>query len=156
METLKLIALDAEDLGVISAHLQDSVLRVGDLVYLRKERRFATVLNRFNWAQTAESGSGGRRGHERRRAGLRFERVRGAKLQGIDLKDKEAVLSLLAIGFQPAGPDDAAGHVTLVFSGGAAILLEVECVEVELKDLGAAWRTKTKPDHPGGDATPEA
>ena len=36
MPDLKLIALDAEDLGVISAHLQDAVLRVGDMVYLPK------------------------------------------------------------------------------------------------------------------------
>ncbi len=146
MPDLKLIALDTEDLNVLSAHLQDAVLRVADMAYLPKERRFAVILNRFDWktAATPQPGTG----LERRRAGLRFERVLGAKVHGIDLSDKTASLALLAVTFAPSGgPDEVAGDVTLTFSGGAAIRLSVECVEAELKDLGAVWAAKRAPHH---------
>jgi len=151
MPDLKLIALDAEDLGVISAHLQDAVLRIADMAYLSKEKRFAAIANRFDWAKAvaAPSGSERKAGQERRRAGIRFERVTSAKFQGLDLKDKRAALALLAVTFEPtSGPDAPEGNVTLTFSGGAAIRLSVECVEAELKDLGAAWSAKRSPEHP--------
>lgn len=146
MPDLKLIALDTEDLSVLSAHLQDAVLRVADMAYLPKERRFAVILNRFDW-QTAVAPKASS-GLERRRAGLRFERVLGAKVHGIDLSDKSANLALLAVTFTPTGgPEEVAGDVTLTFSGGAAIRLSVECVEAELKDLGAVWAAKRTPQH---------
>ncbi|MGL4396836.1 MAG: DUF2948 family protein [Hyphomicrobium sp.] len=156
MTYLKLIALDAEDLCVLSAHLQDAVVRIGDMAYLPLERRFAIVANRFDWSRslatgTRSSGSkGAQPGHgERRRAGLRFERVSAARVLGLNLNDKSQALALLAISFEPAGGEPTAvdGHVTLTFSGGAAIRLDVECLEVELKDLGAAWTTKRIPAH---------
>lgn len=156
MPDLKLIALDAEDLDVISAHLQDAVLRIGDMTYLPGERRFVAVLNRFDWTTATASASkprgSSREGYERRRAGIRFERVNSAKVQGFDLKDKRAALALLAVTFEPApGTETPEGDVTLTFSGGAAIRLSVECVEVELKDLGAAWTAKRPPEHPEDD-----
>lgn len=153
MPDLKLIALDADDLGIISAHLQDAVLRVADMVFLPKEKRFIAVANRFDWAKAQSAATklraGSEGGLERRRAGIRFERVNAAKVQGIDLKDKRAALALLAVTFEPKSEDGSPeGDVTLTFSGGAAIRLSVECVEAELKDLGAAWSAKRSPEHP--------
>ena len=151
MPDLRLIALDAEDLDVLSAHLQDAVLRVGEMSYLPKENRFVAIVNRFDWEKAAASKQkpAAQEQFERRRAGIRFERVKGAKLQGIDLSDKRTALALLAITFESAGNSQAPeGYVTLTFSGSAAIRLDVECVEVELKDLGAAWATNRSPEHP--------
>lgn len=150
MADLKLIALDTDDLSVISAHLQDAVIRISDMAYLGRERRFAAVLNRFDWEHAAAAmKSAGKVTHnERRRAGLRFERVLAAKLQGIDLKDRKGVLALLTIAFSPSAEGAPDGDVTLTFSGGAAIRLRVECLEAELKDLGAAWATSHVPSHP--------
>ena len=116
-------------------------IRIGDLAYLPREKRFAAVVNRFDWASGQMA---------RRRAALRFERVLKAQVHGIDLAAKDTVLSLLAIQF--AGGEEPAGQVTLIFSGQAAIRLQVECIEAEMKDLGAAWETKSKPEHAGGDA----
>jgi hypothetical protein len=148
MPDLKLIALDAEDLGVLSAHVQDAVLKVAEMSYQRRARRFAVVLNRFDWAETLTGGKRKKR-DQRRRAALRFERVKRASLQGIDLGAKDRVLVLLALSFEP----DAApgGSVTLVFAGGAAIRLEVECIEAEMRDLGASWLARSRPDHEAGD-----
>jgi hypothetical protein len=156
MPDLKLIALDADDLRVLSAHLQDAVARVTDMAYLPSEKRFAALVNRFDWesAFKPQQSSGKRRGRaagtfERRRTALRFERVLSAKVQGIDLRDRRATLELLAMTFTPAAdPEIPGGDVTLTFSGGAAIRLAVECLEVEMQDLGAAWATKLAPAHP--------
>ena len=144
MPDVKLIALDAEDLAVISAHLQDAVVSVGDMAYLKTERRFALLANRFDWEQATGPGNM-TKAFARRRAGLRFECVEVAKIAGIDLKKPKDILSLLAIEYEEG--EAPAGFVTLRFSGGAAIRLQVECIEAELKDLGAAWATKKIPEH---------
>ncbi len=143
MTDLKLIALDSEDLGVLSAHLQDAVVRAGDLAYLPGERRFAMIVNRFDWkgAQARRDGS-----FARLRSGLRFEKVLSAKVTGLDLKNKSRVLSLLAVTFEVT--EDPSGVISLVFSGDAAIRLEVECIEAEMRDLGAQWATQNRPGHP--------
>jgi hypothetical protein len=149
MSNLKLIALDAEDLAVISTNLQDAVMRVADMAYLKREMRFAAITSRFDWVEAAKHG-GPRAEYERHRAGLRFERVLDAKVQGLDVSKSAECLELLAIGFEPA-PEPPEGHITLHFAGGGAIKLHVECIEAELKDLGEVWRTRCKPDHPASD-----
>ena len=147
---LKLIALDKDDLDIISAHTQDAVIKVGSLTYLPKEKRFVALLHRFDW-EKALGANGSGHANERRQAALRFERVDKARLLGIRLEAKRDVLELLAIQFE--GAEAPAGRITLVFAGGAAIQLEVECIEAELKDLGPAWRTRKQPAHPSDDAS---
>ena len=115
-------------------------------VFLRADDKDAYV----EW-NLAPSGAWACYRFERRRAGLRFERVLGAQLSGIDLKKRNDILALLAIEFQET--DAPAGFVTLRFSGGAAIRLNVECIEVELKDLGAAWSTRRMPRHADSDSS---
>jgi hypothetical protein len=147
MDKLKLIALDEEDLAVVSSHLQDAVLRVGDMAYLPSKKRFAAVLNRFDWEKAVRGANGD---FERRRAALRFDRVLKAKLKHFKPRAQDRVLSLLAVSFEPGAPPG--GYVRLTFSGDASILLEVECIEAELKDLGPAWSARSKPKHPGLDS----
>jgi hypothetical protein len=146
MAELKLIAFDADDLAVMSANLQDAVLKVGDIAYLPRERRFAAIGNRFDWADAMKGNSSGVQDYMRRRAALRFERVLGAQLLGIDLARKDAVVSLLAISYEPSEAPE--GKVTLHFAHGGAIRLHVECIEAELKDLGPVWRVASMPQHP--------
>jgi hypothetical protein len=141
-DRLKLAAFDEEDLAVISAHVQDAVLKVGDMVYLPREKRFAIAMNRFIW-ETAETGR--RKSVERRRAALSFDRVLKARLSNIDRDRPDAVLELLAVSFD--ADDTPAGKVTLIFAGGGAVQLEVEVIEARLADLGTAWATQAKPSH---------
>ena len=148
MPDLKLIAFDAEDLAVLSAHLQDAVMVVSDLAYVPRDSRFVALTNRFDWMGALRKGENGKDTFARRRTALRIERVQGAQLQGIDLADSTRVLALLAIGYEPASAP--AGHVTLYFADGAAIRLQVECIEVGLADLGAAWEAESQPHHPDG------
>ena len=146
MPDLKLIALDADDLSVISAHLQDAVTTVGDLAFVPKDKRFVAIANRFDWMGALREGKSDNAEFARRRSALRFERVQGASVQGIDLKQKALVLSLLAISFEETSAP--AGFIILHFAGGAAVRLGVECIEVGMTDLGAAWEAENKPDHP--------
>ncbi len=139
---LKLAAFDEEDLAVLSAHVQDAVLKVGDMVYLPQERRFAVAMNRFIWEKAAD---GKRKAFERRRSVLSFDRVGAVRSSRIDRDRADAVLELLAVSFETA--DTPAGKVTLVFAGGGAVQLDVEVIEARLADLGAAWATSAKPEH---------
>jgi hypothetical protein len=140
-EPLKLLALDTEDLAVVSAHLQDAVLTVGDLVYLPRERRFAFAADRFDWEASATE-----KAKRRRRTAVHFEGVRSVRSRGIALDQRERRLSLLAIAFRPA--DAPGGSVMLHFEGGGCVCLDVECLEAALKDLGPCWEIAGKAAHP--------
>ena len=142
MEQLKLVALDSDDLEIVSAHVQDAVMRVGALVWRPAEKRFLIEMNRFAWEK---AGGFWRKHNERRRSVLHVDRVLSVNSVGIDREKKDDVLSLLTIGFvEDQAP---AGSVELLFAGDAAIRLEVECVEARLADLGAAWEAASRPDH---------
>ncbi len=148
MSDLKLIALDGEDLSIVAAHLQDAVLRIEDMTYLKAERRFAAVVNRFDWSHAAKPATTAEP-FVRRRTGVRIEHVTNAQVQGLDLTRKDQVLSLLTLTFEPRGSEDPDGTVTFAFAGGGAVRLDVECIEAALTDLGAAWATPNKPEHAG-------
>jgi hypothetical protein len=135
---LVLAAEDPEDLEILSARLQDAVGKLGDLVYLPKKRRFAALFNRFKWED-------GKRGALRVRTGLYFDGVLSAKSKNLKRGAPDAVVELLAIRFTPK--DDVAGTVELVFAGGGAILLEVECIEAGLTDVSGEWAALGRPVH---------
>ena len=141
MTDLKLLALDAEDLAVLSAHVQDAVVRTADMGYARADKRFALLMNRYDWTSEAPRSKG-----LRKRAGLHFDRVEGVAYAGFDPNAPEGVLELLAITFAP-GPDGVSGVVELDFAGGGTVRLTVECLEARLADLGAAWAAAAKPVH---------
>lgn len=147
MELLKLVALDKEDLSIISAYMQDAVFKTADLDYSAGDRQFALVGNRFVWE---DSGGKRKRSYERRRTALHFNRVGAVRSRGFKRSDDDAVLSLLTVHFVP-GEDEPAGRIELIFSGDAAIEFDVECVEAQLSDLGAAWETEFRPAHPLSD-----
>ena len=118
---LHLTAFDAEDLGVISAQMQDAVIRFADVSYLKRQRR---------------------------RTGVSIDDVTRVQRQGPQGLGDLTVLSLLALSFAPAGGEDnPGGTITMTFSGGHVIALEVACIDVSLDDLGPAWSTEKTPEH---------
>jgi len=141
LDLLKFVALDGEDLAVVSTHLQDAVVKASEVLWRPQEHRLVLALNRFDW----EGAQAATPEYRRRRAALRFERVKSCKCRDIDPQSKDAVLNLLSVEF--AETDAPAGTVTLTFSGGAALRLDVECLEAELADLGPAWTTTKCPAH---------
>jgi Protein of unknown function (DUF2948) len=134
---LHLTAQDAEDLSVISAQMQDAVLRFADMNYDAKRRRFILVANRFAWDDANAK--------QRRRTGLHFDFVASVQKQGFGNAGPETILSLLAIRFEPK--DELSGHIILAFSAGHSLRLAVECVDATLADMGPAWATTAIPQH---------
>jgi hypothetical protein len=140
-DQLKFVVLDEEDLEIVSAHLQDAVVKVADVLWRPQEKRVVVAVNRFDW----EGAQTGNPEYRRRRSALRFERVVACKCKGVNPAGKDSVLNLLAVEF--AETDSPAGVVTLIFSGGGAVRMEVECLEAELVDLGPTWTTGACPAH---------
>jgi hypothetical protein len=132
---------------VVSAHVQDALVRVGDILWQPAARRFVMALSRFDWiaAAGANRDCGAKPDYRRCRTALRFDRVLSCKCRGIDQSDKDARLNLLAIEFDER--DAPAGTITMTFSGSGVIRLEVECLEAELADLGEIFAADCCPDH---------
>jgi len=128
---LKLIALDADDLAVISTHVQDARVQTSDIIWRQGEKRLVVGMNRLDWEQTLS----GETAPRRLIAALRFDRVLSCKSRNIDLETPETALELLGIEFHPGEPPS--GSAVLLFGQGGALRLDVECLECELTDLGA-------------------
>jgi len=135
MEPVKFVALDRDDLEVVSTHLQDALVKVADVMWRPQEKRLVVALSRFDWL----SAEGTKPELRRCRAALRFER------RNVNPAGKDAVLNLLAVEFSETDPP--AGVVNLIFSGGGTLRLEVECLEAELADLGPSWPAGGRPIH---------
>jgi Protein of unknown function (DUF2948) len=132
---LKLIALDADDLAVISTHVQDARVLTSDIIWRQGEKRLVVGMSRLDWEQTLE----GEAEPRRLVAALRFDRVLACKSRNIDLTAPDKVLDLVGIEFHPADgrEEEPGGSALLLFTQGGAVRLDVECLECELTDLGA-------------------
>jgi hypothetical protein len=132
---LKMIALDADDLAVISTHVQDARVQPADIIWRQREKRLVVGMSRLDWEQMLDAEA------EPRRlvAALRFDRVLACKSRNIDLAAPDAVLDLVGIEFHPQGgrDEEPGGSALLLFAQGGAIRLDVECLECELTDLGS-------------------
>ena len=133
---LRLTAADEGDLAVISAQMQDALLKRDDLSFDAKRRRFALVANRFAWDAMPEK--------QRRRAGLHFDDVQNVQSVNLPATGRDAILSLLAVTFTKGEKLD--GTVNLIFSAGTQIRLQVACINATLADIGGAWAAHM-PDH---------
>jgi hypothetical protein len=141
---LRLLAETPEDLAGIAALAQDAVGKVGDGVWMKGRRRFVLQMNRFRW-EDKTAAERARRPYERVRAALTLENVTGVRARGVDAFDREAVWSLLSIGFEAA--EDGAGTVRLVLSNNAEIAVAVEALDARLVDLTRPWEARGAPAH---------
>jgi hypothetical protein len=128
---LKLVALDADDLAVISAHVQDAKVQAADIIWRLGEKRLVVGMSRLDWEQTLS----GQTAPRRLVAALRFDRVLSCKSRNIDMAASGVALELLGIEFHPG--DAPSGCAVLLFNHGGALRLDVECLECQLTDLGA-------------------
>ena len=136
--SLKLLAQDAADLSIISAALQDAVAQVGDITFEARTRRLTILFNRFRW----ESGT-----RQRVRSALQIGGVLEIQTRKIRREVSEAVVELLAIGFE-AG-EQPEGVLTLSFAGGGDMRVRVECIDAILADVSEPWPTPRTPTHDG-------
>ncbi|CAN5898602.1 DUF2948 family protein [soil metagenome] len=138
MTKLKLSALDADDLGIISAAVQDALVAVRDCAYFPEEKRFVLLLNRFRW----EADPGAEGGHWRTHSALVFNEVAAVRHHEVPVGEPDRMLELLAVACEETR------SVTLRFAAGRAIRLEISRLACHLGDVGEPWATPWKPAHP--------
>ena len=141
-DNLKLIGKNQEDLKVISAYLQDSVVIVRDIVFLKKNRTFIMIVNRFMWEDIEK---GAFRQSKRIRCAVKFEEVINVKSRNINQKNDSKSLECLAIRSNIAIDENY--EINIYFSGDGIITLNSEFIEVVLHDLGKTWNVKHVPKH---------
>ena len=143
---LRLKALDVEDLGILSGLVQDAIFPGSEMKWDRAARRFAILLNRFRW-EDAVSAEARKRDYERVQAVLVVEDALRVQTQGVNARDADTVLSVLAVAFVEG--EDGGGFVELTLAGDGAIRIEVEALEVVLKDVTRPYRapSRAKPHH---------
>lgn len=141
---LRLRALDADDLKVLAALLQDAVFPLPEMRFDRRRRRFAVLLNRFRWERDA-------RPPERVQSLLIVSDVMAAATQGLDLSERDTVLSLLSLAFTPGA--DGTGTLDLLLAGDGAVRLSVECLDLALRDVTRPYVAPSGkvPSHPVDD-----
>lgn len=142
---LNLGAMDTDDLKVLSALAQDAVFPVSEMTWRPGERRFAVLLNRFRWED--RGAAQGRHAPERVQSVLAFENVQSVASQGLDRNDRDVILSLLSVDWEPG--EDGTGHVLLTLAGDGAIRLAAEALEARLRDVTRPYRAVSgkTPDH---------
>lgn len=124
--------------------MQDAVITLGNIKFDQRRKQFALVANRFAWDATWDANPQ----KQRRRTGLRFNYVLSAKRLFVAAVNPDTIFSLLALTFETTGvKDDPSGHITLHFSGGHKISIAVECIDIQLDDLGPTWGTQNEPHH---------
>lgn len=133
---LQLLAEDPDDLAVMSAALQDAVAKVGDISFEGRARRLTIAFNRFRW----EAGE-----RQRVRSALQVGGVLSLQARKIRRDRRDAVIELLAIGFEPG--EAPGGVLTLSFAGGGDLRAEVECIDAVLADVSDPWPTPRAPTH---------
>ena len=142
IKNLKLIAKTEEDIKVVSAHLQDSILSVSDIASLKKNKIFLMQLNRFMWEDVEK---GVFRKNKRIRTVLKFDNVLKVFSKNINQKEKDNFLDFLAI--ETIKMPDNNYEMKITFAGDSIIRIIAEVIEVTLDDQGEAWDTKNKPKH---------
>ena len=139
---LKLIAKTEEDLRVVSAHLQDSIVSVSDIASLKKSKIFLMQLNRFMWEDVEK---GVFRRNKRIRTVLKFDNVLDVFSKNINQLNKDKFLDFLAI--ESCKMPDNNYEMNIIFAGDSVIKITSEVIEVTLDDQGEPWNTKNMPKH---------
>jgi len=139
---LKLIGRKEEDLRVISAYLQDSVVIIKDIIFLKKNKTFIMIVNRFMWEDVEK---GIFRQNKRIRCAIKFDSVINVTSKNINQKNKNKPLEFLAMKYDKTS--DNIFKINIFFSGDGIITIICEFIEVFLKDLGRPWNVKHSPKH---------
>lgn len=135
---LKLLAESTEGLTVVSAALQDAIVRVGDIHFDRDGRSMVLITNRYCHESDVPT---------RIKSGLGLHNVLSAKMKGINRADPDAFMVLLSVNFMPSD-EPPGGDISLIFAGGGEISVATECLEIRLIDIQNERPTKSVPLHP--------
>ena len=139
---LKLLAKNQEDLKVISAYIQDSLVTIKNIVFLKKNRIFIMIIDRFMWENIDRDTLSEKK---RIRSAIKFDEVLKVKSKEINQKNLNKRFEFLAIKSRKILDNNY--EVKIFFSGGSVITLILESIEIVMHDLGEAWNVKHIPTH---------
>jgi hypothetical protein len=142
-EKLRLRAVDALDLSVIAACLQDALIPLSEMAYVADERRFMAAFTRFQRERLADPGSPD--GLTQCQSVLTLSDVEAARFRGLDSRFSAVRHELLTLVAEPA--EGGLTHITLLFAGDAAIQLHARGSAAMLEDFGEPWPATTMPSH---------
>src|SRR5690349_15647541 len=109
MAPRKLIALDEDDLAVISAHVQDARVRTSHIVWRKDDKRLVIALERVDLDEELDGGP-----PRRLVSALRFDRVLAVKSRNVDVATSDTEMDLIGVEFSETNAPS--GVVTLLFS----------------------------------------
>jgi len=150
-ETLRLRALDAEDLSVIAACLQDALIPLAEMAYLADERRFMAAFTRFQRERAADPNRP--EGLTQSQSVLVLHDIETVRFRGLDSRFGAVRFELLTMISEPA--EDGLVHITLLFAGDAAIQLHAREIAATLEDFGDPWPAPALPAHDWSPRPPE-
>lgn len=129
---VRLRAHDPDDLTVVSALLQDALVPLADMAYLKDERRFVLAVNRYRWDDPDKP--------SRTHALLSFQETDGVQSRGLDRSKPNHIYELLSLAY-------ADGIVQAEFSGGGSLRIQVQKLDCLLEDVGEPWPATREPKH---------
>jgi len=149
-ERLRLRAVDAEDLSVIAACLQDALIPLSEMAYLPDERRFMASFTRFQRERAVDPNQP--EGLMQSQSALILHDIEAVKFRGLDSRFSAVRFELLTMTSEPA--EDGL-RITLLFAGDAAIQLHARGIAATLEDFGDPWPATTLPTHDWSPRGPE-
>jgi len=141
---LKIAAADTEDLDILAAHVQDSLIPLHSMHFNKTEGTFSSLCNRFCWEHGDQHFFEDKPLHHRVHSGLTFKGVEEVHHRGFNPKTDTRTLNLLTV---KANPHPKGTDIHLIFSGKSEIRLKTKSIDCRLGDLHHPWPTHKKPEH---------
>jgi hypothetical protein len=151
-QRLRLRAVDADDLSVIAACLQDALIPLSEMAYLADERRFMAAFTRFQRERLPDPGRP--EGLSQCQSVLVLQEIEAVRFRGLDSRFGAVRHELLTVVAEPAEGDLV--YITLLFAGDAAVQLHARKIAALLEDFGEPWSATTAPTHDWPPARPRS
>ena len=142
---LKLRAIAAEDVEIMSALLQDGLVAASDLHYQKDAASFVMVINRFCWEQADDTET--ERQPNRCLCGLKVAHVKRVSQRGLSAGVNQ-FYNLLSITYEETKDNKkVVNSLTFTFSDGYDIRLIVDELTLIVQDIAAPHPGLARPQH---------
>ena len=143
---INLAAQNEEDLLIFSTLCQDSIIKISNIKWAKRSKRFYLLINRFCW-ELNDLSKKKSLNMLRINSIMSFNSVLSVKSVGIQQNKTSDITSLLTLNYNFITFEKQA--IDLIFSGNSQISLNIECIDVFLKDISEPFEgtTSKQPKH---------
>ena len=138
---LRLEAVAASDLEVLSTLMQDSIVPIGDILYTPSQKKIIMMVQRFRWELI--KGAEKKRelsAYQRCLCVLKIDGVESVRTQFIDINDRSQFLNFLSFHLSDK-------HLDLQFSESKTIRIDINALKLTVEDVGKSWPSSKRPIH---------